>query len=91
MHTLVLTLMGLVLLFVFVFVATLINKRKNKPAVDGARIFIWFWLAVSIVNFYVGVVVANYSVATEVGVHTVIFGLPAGVAWYLSRRFRAKS
>lgn len=90
MHTLRLTMIGLVLLSVFVFVAAQINQRKNKRAVDGARFFIWLWLAVSVINFCVGVFVANYSVATELAVHVIVFGLPAGVAWYLSRRLRSK-
>jgi hypothetical protein len=89
-HTLTVTLSGLFLLFVFLFVANSINKRKNKRVADGAHIFIWFWLLVSIINFYVGVFVANYSFATEVGVHLVIFGVPAAVAWYLSRSSVAK-
>ena len=38
MHTLSLTMIGLVLLSVFVFVAAQINQRKNKLAVDVARI-----------------------------------------------------
>jgi hypothetical protein len=84
------TLSGLVLLFVFLFVANSINKRKNKRVIDGAWIFIWFWLTVSIVNFCVGVFVANYPVATELVVHIVVFGVPAGIAWYLSRNFRSK-
>jgi hypothetical protein len=88
MHTLRLTLVGLILLSVFVYVATAINRRKNRRDVNGPRIFIWLWLVVSIVNFYRGVFVANYSVATEVAVHLVVFGLPAGVAWYLSRSSR---
>ena len=91
MHTLTVTSIGIVLLSAFIFVASSINKRKNKRAIDGAWIFIWFWLAVSIVNFCVGVFVADYPVATELGVHIVVFGLPAGVAWYLSRKFRSKN
>jgi hypothetical protein len=89
-HTLTVTLSGLVLLFVFLFVANSINKRKTRRAVDGAHIFIWFWLAVSIVNFCIGVFVANYPVATELVVPVVVFGLPAGIAWYWSRKFRSK-
>ena len=91
MHTLMVTSTGTVLLLVFIFVASLINKRKNKRIVDGAWIFIWFWLAVSIINFCVGVFVAGYPLATELGVHIVVFGVPAGIAWYLSRKFRSKA
>jgi len=82
---------GLILLWAFVFVASRINERRGKQTVHGARIFIWVWLAVSVVNFCVGVFVANYSFATEIGVHVIVFGLPAGVAWHLSRRFRSRA
>jgi len=91
MHTLRLTIIGLVLLSVLAFVAAQINQRKNKRAVDGARIFIWLWLAVSVINFSIGVFVANYSVATELAFHVIVFGLPAGVAWYLSRRLHHRA
>ena len=91
MHTLRLTLIGLILLSVFVFVAAQINRRSNRRGVDRARIFIWVWLVVAAINFCLGVFVANYSVATELAVHVVVFGLPAGVGWYLSRRWRAAS
>jgi hypothetical protein len=91
MHTLRITLIGLILLSLFVFVAAQINQRKYRPAVDGAFLFIWVWLVVSVANFCVGVLIAGYSVLTELGVHVVVFGLPAGVAWFLSRKFRSKT
>lgn len=91
MHTLTITLIGLILLSVFIFVAAQINQRKNRPAVDGAYFFIWVWLVASIANFCIGVFIAGYSVLAELAVHVVVFGLPAGVAWFLSRRFRSKT
>jgi FtsH-binding integral membrane protein len=91
MHTLRITLIGLILLSLFIFVAAQINQRKNRPAVDGAYLFLWVWLVVSVVNFCVGVFIAHYSVLTELGVHVVVFGLPAGVAWFMSRKFRSRA
>jgi len=91
MHTLRITLVGLILLSLFVFVASQINQRKNRPPVDGAYLFIWVWLVASIANFFVGVFVAGYSVLTELAVHVVVFGVPAGVAWFMSHRFRSKT
>ena len=91
MHTLRLTVMGLILLSVFVFVAAQLNNRKGSKTVDGALWFLSVWLVVSVLNFCVGVFVAGYSVLTETAVHVIVFGLPAGVAWYLSRRLRAKA
>jgi len=91
MHTLRITLIGLILLSLFVFVAAQINRRKNRPAVDGAYLFIWVWLVASITNFCVGVCIVGYSVLTELGVHVVVFDLSAGVAWFLSRKFRVEN
>jgi len=91
MHTLRITLIGLILLSLFAFVAAQINRRKNRPDVDGAYLFIWVWLVASIANFSVGVFIAGYSVLTELGVHVIVFGLPAGVAWFMSHKFRSKS
>jgi FtsH-binding integral membrane protein len=91
MHTLRITLIGLILLSLFVFVAAQINRRKNRQDVNGGRLFILVWLVVSIANFSVGVFIAGYSVLTELGVHVVVFGLPAAVAWFMSRKFCSKS
>ncbi len=91
MHTLRITVIGLILLSLFVFVAAQLNQRKTRAPVDGARVFVWIWLAASIVNFFIGVFVAGYSVLTELAVHVVVFGVPAGAAWFLSRRFRTKA
>ena len=88
MHTLRITLIGLILLSLFIFVAAQINQRKNRPAVDGAYLFIWVWLVVSIANFFVGVFIAQYSVLTELAVHVIVFGVPAGAACFISRKFR---
>jgi hypothetical protein len=78
MHMLTMTVSGLVLLAVFFFGGRLLNRRGN--AVNGSWIFIWVWLAVSVVNGGIGVIVAGYSIATELAVHIVIFGVPAVIA-----------
>jgi hypothetical protein len=77
---------GLVALAVFVAAASLLNR--NGWTVDGAYAFIWVWLAAALVNggvgsFYVGIPLIN-----ELAAFVPIFGIPAGVGWYLSRRFR---
>ena len=51
-----------------------------------AGLFIGAWLGVCAVNFLIGVFGAGYSVATELGVHAIVFGVPAGLAWFLSHR-----
>ena len=86
MHTLRMTVMGLLLLGLFVLGAWLWNRSQAKR-VDGAWIFIWLWLAIALVNLLVGVFVAGIPLLTEILVLLVVFGVPAATAWYLSRRF----
>ncbi len=88
MRTLVVILIGYALLGAFVWVAAFINQRRNRRAVDGARTFLWFWLAASIVDLCVGVLLAGYSFRDELAIHLVIFVLPAAAAWYRSRKSR---
>lgn len=88
MHTLRMTITGLVVLAVFVLAAWLWNRSQGKR-IDGAWIFIWVWLAAALINLLVGVFAAGISLATEILVLLVVFGIPAAAAWYLSRRFRS--
>jgi hypothetical protein len=79
---------GLVVLAGFVIVARLLGRRGH--ALDGARPFIWVWLVASIANGVNGVLQAGIPVLNEIGAFIPIFGVPAAVAWYLSRRHRAQ-
>ena len=90
MHTLRMTIIGLVLLGLFVLAARLWNRSQGRHT-DGAWIFIWIWLAIALANLLVGVYVAGIPLLTELLVLVVVFGVPAAAAWYLSRRHRAAS
>ena len=83
MHTLMMVVGGLVALGIFILAAVLL-KRSTA---DGARIFIWPWLAVSLANMFVGVYWASIPYNVEIPVLVVVFGVPAAVAWYVARRF----
>jgi hypothetical protein len=87
-HILMLIVLGHLVLAAFVLAAGLINRGGNT--VDGARPFIWVWLLISIANGVVGVVQAGIPVLNEIGAFIPIFGVPAAVAWYLSRRHQAR-
>ena len=89
MRTLLLTLVGVLVLFAFVAIAGAVNRRKGTPGINAPRAFVFIWLGVSAAHFYIGVVREGYPVATELAVHAVIFGVPALLAWYLARRSRA--
>jgi hypothetical protein len=82
MHTLTMVAGGLAALAVCVGLAALFQK----PLAEGARYFILPWLAASLVNLYLGVTRAGVPLSTELAVLAVVFGVPAAVAWYVSRR-----
>ena len=78
MHTLVATLVG--------FIALGFYARLSKPLAAGARRFIGVWLGACILHLGYGVLGAGYSLVSELGVHAIVFGLPAITAWILSRK-----
>jgi hypothetical protein len=86
-HVLILIVIGLAVLAAFVLIARVIGARGH--AVAGASAFIWVWLIASIANGAVGVLRAGIPLLNEIGAFIPIFGVPAAVAWYLSRRLGA--
>ena len=83
MHTLMLVVGGLVALGIFVLAAVLLGRS----VADGARIFVWPWLAVSLINMFIGVYWANIHYSAEIPVLVIVFGVPAAAAWFVARRF----
>lgn len=84
MRTLLMVVTGVVLALAFYLIGAALKRRAAGRGFDGARLFIWIWLAVSCVDFWAGVEAGN-AAPLELGVHLVIFALPAALAWYLSR------
>lgn len=91
MRTFALTSLGVVLLLAFVAIAATLKKRPGPPAFNAPRAFIFLWLGISAAHFYIGVFREGYPIAIELAVHAIIFGVPAGLAWYLARRSRPTS
>lgn len=88
MHILTLVLIGLGVLAFFVVTGVLINRRRPGYPVDAPRLFIWMWLPAALVNSAVGYLQVGIPLANEIGAFALVFGIPAGVALYLSRRMR---
>ncbi len=82
MHIAMLVAAGLVGLAAFYFGANLMGRTREQ----GAARFIWIWLAASILNAAVGVMQAGIPLVNEIGAFIPIFGIPAGIAWYLAYR-----
>lgn len=88
MHTLVVIAGGVVLLGVFTVFGKLWGGDVASIA-TAARIFIPVWLVISIVNLWIGVSRAGYTVREEFPIMLAVFAVPALIAapmiWYLSR------
>ena len=89
MHILMWTAAGIVLLAVFVAIASLVNKGRGPAPLDGARIFIWVWFVAALANGYNGWAHHGIPFINEIAAFVPIFGIPAAAAWFWSRRNRA--
>ena len=87
MHTVMVTAGGFALLAIFCAIGW--SRDREAGLARAARAFVPVWLVASVVNMTVGVVSAGYTVMQELPILVVIFGVPAAVAWLLSRRFGA--
>jgi hypothetical protein len=82
MHIVIVTVGGLIALAMFYLGA----RMFGWAAATGAIVFIWAWLAASLLNGAVGVLKAGIPVINEAGAFIVIFGIPAAAAWILAYR-----
>jgi hypothetical protein len=88
LRTLIVIVIGIALLFVLIAIAAALSNRRIRGPFDGAMIFVWLWLAFVIVDGYVGVR-GGHGLLMEIAIHALVFALPAGLAWYLSRQHRS--
>ena len=88
MHVLLVIVGGIVLLGVFVLFGWLWGASAAGMAL-AAKVFVPAWAAVALVNMWVGVSHAGYTVRQEAPILVLVFLLPAIVAgivtWQLSR------
>ena len=80
MHTLMVIAGGLVLLAVFILVGHFAGRRAL-----AAKLFIPAWFLAVLVNLYIGVTSAGYTVAEELPIQLVVFAVPTIVALILAR------
>jgi len=85
MHTLRVVAGGLVLLGMCLLIGRLLAGGA-KGMSRGALFFIPIWLVLSMINLWVGVSTAGYTVAQEFPILLVVFGVPAVIAALLWRR-----
>ena len=79
---------GLVLLGLFILVGRWFGGGTPQSVVTAAKVFLPVWLAVALINMWIGVSRAGYSVAEELPIFLAIFGLPgiaAVIIWWKLR------
>jgi len=86
MRTALIIVGGAVLLGVFGLIGWWVGTGP-RATVTAAKIFIPFWLIVALVNMWLGVSRAGYSVAEELPIFLIIFAVPAAIAAFLWWRF----
>jgi hypothetical protein len=86
MRTTIIIVGGLVVLGLFALVGWWLGGGPQSTA-TAAKIFIPIWLAVALINMWLGVSRAGYSVAEELPILLVIFAIPAAAAAFLWWRF----
>jgi ABC-type Na+ efflux pump permease subunit len=82
MHIVIVVIGGLAALAMFWFG----YRMFGRPPAAGAALFIWVWLAASVLNGAVGVLKAGIPLMNEIGAFVLIFGIPAAAAWILAYR-----
>lgn len=82
MHTLFIILGGLVLMVAIYGIALWrsLSLRRAFP------VFAILWALAALVNLWVGVVHAGYTVAEELPIFAVVFCVPCLIGWLLARR-----
>lgn len=75
--------------FILLAVCVLGPRLAGRPecSVTGAKLFIALWLVAALVNMWIGVSRAGYSVAEELPIFLLIFALPAAGAVYAWWKF----
>lgn len=87
MHTALVVGAGFLLLGICLGIGRLIGGPGPAPLASAARSFVPVWLFASLINMWVGVSQAGYSLAEELPVLGVVFVVPAAVALLLWRRW----
>jgi hypothetical protein len=82
MHTIMVVLGGFLLLGI-----CLLAGRLMKTMAIAALIFIPIWFGAALINLWIGVSRAGYSVAEELPIFLAVFAIPAVVALFIWWKF----
>jgi hypothetical protein len=85
-RTLLFLVAGLLLLAAFLLLAKLFSPNYPDATRLATIVYVALWFIIAGVNMWVGVARAGYSVAEELPIFLLIFGVPAAVAILLKWR-----
>jgi hypothetical protein len=91
MHTIMVVLGGFLLLVICLLAGRLTGGAGTalvtKTMAIAALIFIPIWLGAALINMWIGVSRAGYSVAEELPIFLLVFAIPAVVAVFIWWKF----
>jgi hypothetical protein len=85
MRTVIIILAGFIILAIAAFAARQFGGDKAMSL--AALVFIPLWLAAALINMWIGVTRAGYSVGEELPIMLLIFAPPAALAGFLWWKF----
>ena len=88
MHTLKILAAGFALLGALHFLARRLSWGGGDPTGFAVKLFLPLWFVASLINLWVGVSSAGYTVVQELPFFALVFGLPAAFAALLYAKFR---
>jgi hypothetical protein len=80
MRTALFLVSGVLLLAAFLLLGRLFSANYPGAPYLATAAFVALWLAIAGANMWIGVAKAGYSVADELPIFLLIFGLPAAIA-----------
>ena len=87
MHTIMVILGGFLLLGICLIAGRWLGGAGAETMVTAAKVFIPIWLGGALLNLWMGVARAGYSVAEEFPIFLLVFAIPAAVALFIWWKF----
>ena len=87
MRTLLIIVGGILLLGIGLLVSRWVDATGTHAMVTVSKVFIPAWLALALINLWIGVSRAGYSVAEEFPIFLLIFVVPASIAMFIWWKF----
>lgn len=89
MHTIKVIGIGFALLGILLVLAPRLSISARRPIPFTVKLFLPLWFAGALINLWIGVISAGYSVMEEAPIFLVVFGVPAIasllILWLTSR------